>query len=633
MSWPNAYRLPKWILTTTAASMLALPVVAQAQSGLSAATGKPSVTPVVKPVSRTKSRTAAPAVPPADEELAVAPTATPAVMAQRASTDGESAVQKELRRMYQESGREAPEVPTPAQLQSINGRTSVAPVPAPTVAPYGTYGAAPPRTTAEAPAPSAPARTSRRNPVTAFFQKITGRDSKPVNHTAAAGTTGPVTNPTIPMRQAPPPARNYAPYQGTQPQRLNASAPQNPPAVATTPPAPAAPVVQAPAAVAARPAARPAKPVPPPVQSIPQQPSVNLAERLQLDKDTPVVTAPAQVRAEIIATPQAPITPVVTGPRTTESFTARTSPEPEPVFEEPVIVSAESDSPFEAPMEVSLGSEAPMPTAEAMVAAVDQANDFPAPFPEEDEEEADEEAMESPFSGLSLDDEQPIIAETIPAEAVPLTDSVAEPAPLTVPEASTVAVPAPASTTVELEEPAPVATTPMEEDAEFFPADVAKPAIPAENGDVPALAFPEATPSTAPAATTPAPQTDEYAAKMQKIKERGGMKGLKGFCPVTLRDERELKDAKPEFHSQFRGQKFHFASEEAKVKFEQASANYAPAAYGADVVVLIRDKDVAEGTLDFAAWYKGQLYLFSSEETHTVFTNDPAKFATPVGIE
>lgn len=121
--------------------------------------------------------------------------------------------------------------------------------------------------------------------------------------------------------------------------------------------------------------------------------------------------------------------------------------------------------------------------------------------------------------------------------------------------------------------------------------------------------------------------------KMKKIHERGSMKGLKGFCPVTLRDQRELIDAKPEFHSTFRGQKFHFANSEAKLKFDEEPARYAPAAYGADVVALTRDKDVVEGTLDFAAWFKGRLYLFGNQETHDTFVANPSQFATPVGIE
>ncbi len=384
---------------------------------------------------------------------------------------------------------------------------------------------------------------------------------------------------------------------------------------------------------------------------------VNVAEKLELE---PVVTTPSQpVTASVIATPPTagPVVtgPVVTSPSTAGTFTARTTQvEEEPVFEAPVIVEATEASPFEEPAIIAATTdETPLAAAEAEAPK----GDFPEPFPEEDEAEADEEAMESPFSGLALDEEEPIVAQQIPEEAAPQADSTAEPLPLNVPTANTPVIPAPATAALEpaaalpVEVVKPAAPLPVQEveDDEFFPADVAKPvevATPLEIAKPAEAAAPVelAKPADEPVLTLPndpviaqptkeSPEAAEYAAKMQKIRDRGGMKGLKGFCPVTLRDERELTDAKPEFHSQYRGQKFHFASAEAKAKFDQAPTGYAPAAYGADVVVLIRDKDVAEGTLDFAAWFKGQLYLFSSEENHAVFTNDPAKFAAPVGIE
>jgi len=68
-------------------------------------------------------------------------------------------------------------------------------------------------------------------------------------------------------------------------------------------------------------------------------------------------------------------------------------------------------------------------------------------------------------------------------------------------------------------------------------------------------------------------------------------------------------------------------------KFAEEPSRYAPAAYGADVVALTRDKDVVEGSLDFAAWFKGRLYLFGSQEAHDTFVANPVQFATPAGIE
>jgi YHS domain-containing protein len=102
---------------------------------------------------------------------------------------------------------------------------------------------------------------------------------------------------------------------------------------------------------------------------------------------------------------------------------------------------------------------------------------------------------------------------------------------------------------------------------------------------------------------------------------------------VTLRDRRELADSKPNFVASFRGQKFYFASQVAQAKFETDPARYAPAAYGADVVVLVDHQDVVEGTLDYAAWYKGRLFLFGSQENHDKFVGEPDKYSSPPGIE
>ena len=153
-------------------------------------------------------------------------------------------------------------------------------------------------------------------------------------------------------------------------------------------------------------------------------------------------------------------------------------------------------------------------------------------------------------------------------------------------------------------------------------------ANPTTEAEAPKLAMPALYPSTLEGI-----EDEVTRDKMLKIRERGGMKGLKGFCPVTLHDERELVDANSEFHATHRGQKFHFASAEAKAKFDEDPSLYAPAAYGADVVALTRDKDVVEGSLDHAAWFKGRLYLFGTQDAHDTFVSNPVQFATPAGIE
>lgn len=121
--------------------------------------------------------------------------------------------------------------------------------------------------------------------------------------------------------------------------------------------------------------------------------------------------------------------------------------------------------------------------------------------------------------------------------------------------------------------------------------------------------------------------------RMSNILKRSNVRGLKGFCPVALREQRELRDVHPDFAATYRGQRFQLSSREARDKFEREPSRYAPAAFGADVVVLLEDKDVAEGSLEFAAWYKGRLYLFASQANHDRFIANPVPYVTQPGVE
>ncbi|QDU08825.1 hypothetical protein [Gimesia aquarii] len=123
---------------------------------------------------------------------------------------------------------------------------------------------------------------------------------------------------------------------------------------------------------------------------------------------------------------------------------------------------------------------------------------------------------------------------------------------------------------------------------------------------------------------------DPIEKKLALIASRGNIKGLKGFCPVALRENRLLVDARPEFSSSFKSMNYQFASLENKVKFDREPAKYAPAAGGSDIVLLVDHQDDKEGTLDFASWYKGRLYLFSTKTNMDLFMKTPALY---VGVE
>jgi len=141
-------------------------------------------------------------------------------------------------------------------------------------------------------------------------------------------------------------------------------------------------------------------------------------------------------------------------------------------------------------------------------------------------------------------------------------------------------------------------------------------------------AFAPVAPEAVPPQETPAEATAaRYAELQRKLAERSGLGGFQGFCPVALRDRRELADARPEFLSVYQGRTYEVASAEAKARFEADPEKYAPVSQGNDVVLVSRGEAEVEGNLSHAVWFKDRLYLFRSADTLREFNAEPAKFA------
>lgn len=133
---------------------------------------------------------------------------------------------------------------------------------------------------------------------------------------------------------------------------------------------------------------------------------------------------------------------------------------------------------------------------------------------------------------------------------------------------------------------------------------------------------------TTPPATQEAKRPSSRESKLSLIAARKGQKGLKGFCPVVLRDHRDLVDARDDYQADFNGKTYSFSSFEAMQIFAHSPEKYAPAARGNDVIHLALTGESLEGSLDHAVWYKGRLYLFASAETMETFVAAPSSHRT-----
>jgi YHS domain-containing protein len=112
----------------------------------------------------------------------------------------------------------------------------------------------------------------------------------------------------------------------------------------------------------------------------------------------------------------------------------------------------------------------------------------------------------------------------------------------------------------------------------------------------------------------------------EKLVEPAPFSGLKGICPVVLKDNRKLVDAQPGIKSEFNGKTYTFSSIEAKKTFDENPRKYAPVGGGNDVVKQTSGEAGVAGTLEHAAWYRGRLYLFSTADSRHEFVEAPSKF-------
>lgn len=429
--------------------------------------------------------------------------------------------------------------------------------------------------------PAAPQMAPVRNPAPDFHRQDAVA-SRPNFLQRIFGKRKPATPNVPPMQPQMPPAQYPQPYVAAQPkmpQQPQVLPPQQ--QVATQPmpatqPTPPRNVYIPPAATPTQAASQApvVRPMTPPLQT--NAPTPVAAPQAVPATPAPVATTPAPFVAQPAPT-AATAAPVVAAPAKApvepEFRMILDAPAQAQTAPQPTATPAPTTEP--APIAAPVATPKPEATAATQPAAEPGADEFPNPFTEVSEEEADA-ARKNPFTGRRLDPSSaPAIqpARTATAEPARMTEPAATPAPLPV------AQPQP---TQSLAQPEPAAR-------------------PTEQPEVQSLPTP--------------PSVDERQAKLQKIAARQDRKGLKGFCPVALRDGRDLVDTLPEFSSVYESRLYYFSTSEAKQKFDQNPTRYAPVAGGSDVILMHETGSEVEGKLDHALWYQDRLFLFSSRDT------------------
>lgn len=101
---------------------------------------------------------------------------------------------------------------------------------------------------------------------------------------------------------------------------------------------------------------------------------------------------------------------------------------------------------------------------------------------------------------------------------------------------------------------------------------------------------------------------------------------ISDFCLVSLREDRRIVMGQREFSVEYHGQKYLFSSVESQQKFRAEPERYAPSAGGLDLVLFRNEREVVQGSLKFATWYRHSLYVFTTQQNRDVFQQTPGKY-------
>ena len=103
-----------------------------------------------------------------------------------------------------------------------------------------------------------------------------------------------------------------------------------------------------------------------------------------------------------------------------------------------------------------------------------------------------------------------------------------------------------------------------------------------------------------------------------------------GTCIVSAVESREIVMGSPRYRVDFQGHVLCFSTEENKQMFLEQPADYWPVLDGMCAITLLNDDDEVPGKLEYAAFFRKRLWVFSSEEKMKEFLEDPAEVAEEI---
>lgn len=106
----------------------------------------------------------------------------------------------------------------------------------------------------------------------------------------------------------------------------------------------------------------------------------------------------------------------------------------------------------------------------------------------------------------------------------------------------------------------------------------------------------------------------------------GPLVGLDGYSPVRIQRHRQWQRGRPEFSVMWQGVVYYCVTEEEQQLFQSAPEKFAPRLLGCDPVELARSERAMQGSVQYGAFYDGELFLFRNPETRNDFKLNPDRY-------
>ena len=99
-----------------------------------------------------------------------------------------------------------------------------------------------------------------------------------------------------------------------------------------------------------------------------------------------------------------------------------------------------------------------------------------------------------------------------------------------------------------------------------------------------------------------------------------------GLCLPGVNESRSLISGMPQLARRYRGKTLYFSTQEMADKFASSPEKYWPQRDGACPVTLLEAGQIVEGKLEYAAMFRGKLWVTSSPKAMEKFVASPARY-------